>query len=219
MSKKFIAIVGVILLSGLLIFTAGCFTETTEKGNTETKSESNGQTETVSNENDSPIKKFDFKNFSYPLEAEAKDGKGKALTLKDGKLEMTKESNGATLGKIQYADLNGDKAEEAIINLSVEGEKDAKSNRVYVYTLENDAPKLLWNFETPAGEEKGLKDISADKGNLLVEIYGDAKFENGKWTMTESKDKKTYTITQLKWDGKAFAVEGKPEVKEIDSKT
>lgn len=219
MSKKFIAFVGVILLTGLLMFMAGCFNETAEKGTTETKSETNGKTETALNENDSPIKKFDFKNFSYPLEAESKDGKEKSLTLKDGKLEMTKESNGATLGKIQYADLNGDKVEDAIINLSVEGEKDAKSNRVYVYTLENDVPKLLWNFETPSGEEKGLKAITAENGNLLIEIYGDAKFENGKWAMTESKDKKTFTKTQLKWDGKAFAVEGKPEVKEIDSKT
>lgn len=214
MSKKIIAVAGVIILTGLLMFMAGCFSETTETTETQTTE----TTETASTENESPIKKFDFKNFSFPLEEKDKDGKDLALTLKDGKLEKSEKSAGATLGKIQYADLNGDKTDEAIIKLSVEGEKDAKSTRVYIYTLEDEKPKLLWNFETAGGEEKGLKAISAEEGNLVVEMFGEAKFEKGKWELAESKDKKQYTKTALKWNGKEFAVEGDPKVLDVEEK-
>lgn len=222
MSKKVIFIVGLVLVIGLLGL-AACFNETAKDGKSETpvNTEANNTTATAVNENDSPIKKVDFKNFEYTTMTDSKDGKEGKLVLKEGKLEKTDKANGITLGKVQYADLTNDKKDEAIVTLESVGDDKAKTNMVYVYTLENDAPKMLWSFETKGGEDSGLKGISAEKGNLLVEIFGDAKFEKGKWEITASKekDKKQFTKTELKWNGKEFAVEGKPEVKDIDSKT
>jgi hypothetical protein len=216
MNKKFILIVGLVVIGSLLFITGcpGVDTTKTETTNTDKK-------ETATNENDSPIKKIDFKNFSYPLAFDAKIEKEKFLILKDGKSEKTEEANGAELGDVQYADLTGDKIEEAIINLGVMGEKDAKSNMVYVYTLENEKPKLLWNFETKGGEKVGLKEIKADNGKLMVEMFGEVKFNKGTFEQVDSKEKadgKTTKI-ELQWNKKEFeAVDGKPEAKEEKTK-
>lgn len=212
MSKKIIAIVSFILLTGLLIYTAGCLSETPEDT---TSGETAETTETAENGGDSPIKKVDFKNFEYPLKKVEGEKEDKTLALKDGKLEKTEKSAGATVGEIQYAELTGDQMDEAIVNLAVEGEKE-KTNLVYVYTLENEKPKLLWSFD--AGN---LKAISSEKGVLLVEIFGDAKFNKGSFEITAAKeeDKKKYTKTGLKWNGKEFVVEGEPEIKEVDAQT
>ncbi len=216
MSKKFILIVGLVITIGLLM-TNACWTETVKEEN----GEDVNKPELAVNETDSPFKRVDFKNFSYPLEIDAKDEKEKSLTLKDGKLEKSNESNGAELGKIQYADLTGDGVDEAIIDLGITEDKNAKSNVVYVYTLEDEKPKLLWSFETKGGEESGLKAITADNGKLLVEMFGDVKFVEGNWKMADSKEKVKgkYTKTELKWNGKEFVVEGKPEVVAASSKT
>lgn len=210
MSKKLITIIGLLVI-GSLVFVVGCF-DTSTKETKETK-------ETVKNE-ESPMKKVDFKNFSFPIAIDAEDDKEKTLTLKDGKAEKTKDSMGAELGEVQYADLTGDNMEEAVINLGLTGEKDAKSNMVYVYTLENEKPKLLWNFETKAGDKVGLKEIKAADGKLLVEMFGDVKFEKGNFEVAESKEATDKTTKiELQWKEKQFeAVEGKPEVKEGEKK-
>jgi hypothetical protein len=216
MSKKIILIVGFVITIGLLM-TNACWTETVKEENGDTVN----KPELAVNENNSPFEKVDFKNFSYPLKIDAKDEKEKSLTLKDGKLEKSKESNGAELGKIQYADLTGDGVDEAIIDLGITEDKNTKSNVVYVYTLEDEKPKLLWSFETKGGEESGLKAITADNGKLLVEMFGDVQFVEGNWKMADTKQevKGKYTKTELKWNGKKFVVEGKPEIVEVASKT
>lgn len=215
MSKKFIIIVGLVLTFGLVL-TSACWTETVKDGNVD----NDKKTETAVKENESPMAKVDFKNFSYPLEIGAKDEMEKSLTLKDGKLEKTKEANGAELGKIQYADLTGDDKDEAIVEVGITGEKDAESDAVYVYTLENDKPKLLWNFETKGGEANGIKEITAKDGKLLVEMFGDVKFTKDGFEMVDSKKeaKGKVTKTEFKWNGKEFVVEGKPEVVEVAAK-
>lgn len=217
MSKKFILFVGLFVI-GSLLFITGCPAVATDDGETVKGNTSTENSETASNE--SPIAKVDFKNFSYPLNMEAVDEKDKNLTLKDGKSEKSENSNAAEIGKVQYADLTGDKVDEAIVDVILTGEKDSKSNMIYVYTLEDEKPKLLWNFETKSGEKIGLKTISADNGKLLVEMFGNAEFVDGKWKMTESKEKaiENFTKTEFKWDGEKFVLEGKPEVVEANSK-
>ncbi len=203
MSKKFTLMIGLVLTFGLLI-TSACWTENAK----ETNIENDTKGETAVNENESPMAKVDFKNFSYPMEIGAKDEMEKSLTLKDGKLEKTKTAKGAELGKVQYADLTGDKIDEAIVEVGITGEKDAKSNMVYVYTLENEKPKLLWNFETAGGEKNGIKEISAKDGKLLVEMFGDVKFNKGNFEVVKSKEKvdgKTTKI-ELEWKDKGFEV-------------
>ncbi len=220
MNKKFILMVGLLVI-GSLLFMTGCPAVATDDGDTVNGNTSTVNSETASTENDSPIAKVDFKNFSYPLHMDAKDEKEKNLTLKDGKFEKTENSDAAEIGKVQYADLTGDKVDEAIIDVIITGKENAKSNVVYVYTLEDEKPKLLWNFETKGGENSGLKTISADNGKLLVEMFGNAEFVNGNWKVTDSKEKESGKVTksEFKWNGKEFVLEGKPEIVEAASKT
>lgn len=212
MSKKLILTIGLVVI-GSLIFITGCPAVDTPDPEITKNPPIKG------NEATSKIKKVDFKNFAFPIEVDAKKGEEKLLSLKDGKLAKTKDAMGAELGKIQYADLTNDKNLEAIVNVGLTGEKDAKSNMVYVYALNDEDPKLLWNFETKAGEKVGLKEIKADNGKLLVEMFGDVKFNKGTFETVESKEKDKTTIIPLKWNEKGFeAVEGKPEV-EKEEKT
>lgn len=218
MSKKLVIFVSLALITGLVVFIAGCTggTATVEKTETTKQVDPPAKTGTEGADKDSPIAKVDFKNFAFPVKTA--DAKEQTVTLKDGKAAKTAEMAGATLGNILYADVTGDKASEAIIDVAMEGEKDAKTTMVYVYTLENEKPKLLWSFETAGGDKTGLKAITADKGNLMVEMFGDVKFVKGVFETAATTEKGKYTKTQLKWNGKEFAVEGSPEVLDIESK-
>jgi hypothetical protein len=217
MNKKFIIIAGIVLVTGLLFIT-GCptgGTETTE-GGTENKPE------VTMNEMNSPIRKVDFKNFTFTKATDSKEKQ--EFTLKDGKLEKTEKSAELSLGEVKYADVTGDKKEEAIVEIKTRVKDQDKLNSVYVYTLEDEDPKLIMNFDS--SEKAMLKNVGSDNGSLLVEMFGDAKFENGKWLVTVPKDKldkenqpTIFTKTQLKWNGKEFAVEGKPEIVQVGAKT
>jgi hypothetical protein len=214
MSKKVIIIVGLVLALGLLGIVA-C--TDTVKEDTNVAPATNEKVGTASTDKDSPIKKVDFKNFEYPIMNDAKDGKEEKLVLKEGMIEKTDKTPGAKIGKVQYADLTNDGKEEAIIDVNLEKSEKENVNMVYVYTLDNEKPKLLWSFD--ASGDSGLKAISADKGNLVVELFGDTKFVEGKWKTAEAKEdaKKQFTKTLLKWNGKEFVVEGSPEVREVEA--
>ncbi len=216
MNKKLLIIVGLIVVTGLLFIT-GCPT-----GDTETTKNEKENSETKMNEKNSPIRKVDFKNFTFSTGEDSKDKK--ELTLKDGKIEKTEKSEVISLGEVKYADLTGDEKEEAIVLINQgEGDK-AKINSAYVYMLEDEDPKLLMSLAS--SDKVMLKNIASNEGNLMVELFGDAKFEKGKWEVTVPKEKMNaekqptiFTKTQFKWNGKEFAVEGKPEVLDVKAET
>ena len=79
----------------------------------------------------SNIKEIDFNNFTFYDET----GKNK-FTLKDGEKPFgNMEDISFALQNIEYADLTGDKKEEAIINILVEY-GGPSAGLIYVYTLE-----------------------------------------------------------------------------------
>ncbi|HRH40334.1 MAG TPA: hypothetical protein PKY82_01725 [Pyrinomonadaceae bacterium] len=166
------------------------------------------------------IRKVDFKNFTYlyPDESET-------FTLKDGKLEKTEDIDGAILGKIEYGDVTNDKNEEALINIQPITGGNCQCVMVYIYTLENKKTKLLWSFETYDRAQGGFKRTYSENSNLVVETFGDNKFENGKWDFRISKDKPTglccptaFTKIVFKWNGEKFVPFGKPQVFDYDWK-
>lgn len=172
----------------------------------------------------SSIREIDFKNFTHPW-TEAQEFDEKEFALENGEKEKTDETNGASLLEIEYGDITNDGVEEAMISLAPETGGNCSCEMVYIYTLENKKPKLLWSFDTEDRAQGGLKKVYATGGDLTVETFGDSKFENDKWNFSLPKDKfgglccpTAYTKIRFKWNGSKFEVEGKPELFDYDWK-
>lgn len=168
----------------------------------------------------SPIRKFDFENFTYPWTKDLTSADDKTFTLKNGERPFERDGQmGISLGNTEYADVTNDGEEDAILSMSVQTGGSATPEMIYIYTLQNNSPKLLWHFDTGDRAEGGLKNVYAEDGNLILELFGDDKFENGRWKYDIPENKfqglccpKVFTRFRFKWNGKKFVVEGKPEL-------
>jgi hypothetical protein len=146
------------------------------------------------------IRQVDFKNFTYPLSGHLL-GHGslewldtpahpatnrKTIRLVDGS-ELTKSASvvvdgeeysqyeGFTFQSVSYADLTGDGNEEAIIVLTYHSGGTQTTNYVYVYTFEENGPKLLAYCHTGNRSDSGLYDVDARNGRLVFELLDPAK--------------------------------------------
>jgi hypothetical protein len=167
---------------------------------------------------DSPIRKIDFKNFTYP----ALEWYG-AFTFKNGeKPYVHGKEAGIYLDNIEYADLTGDEQEEAILTMGIQTGGSMIPSLIYIYTLKNGKPKFLWGFVTGDRAEGGLKEIYVENGELIVELFGDDKFENGQWEFNLPKNERglacptAVTKFRFKWNGKNFEISEKPELFNYD---
>lgn len=162
------------------------------------------------------IRKIDFKNFTYP------DKTGKNIfTLTNGEEPFGQMKDIAfSLKGIEYADLTNDKQDEAIIHILVQYGA-GSSGLFYIYTLENNKPKILWYAESGYGAEGELKRVYAENNKLIVELFGTNKFiENtGEFKFPDRKDvpkdlccPTDFTKFRFKWNGEKFVIEGKPEL-------
>jgi hypothetical protein len=169
----------------------------------------------------STIREVDFKNFTYPVET-GKD----TFTLKNGETPFGDGKDILfALENIEFADVTSDGEDEAIIKMLSEYGK-TSTGFIYVYTLENQKPKILWSAATGFNAQGGLKRLYSDKGDLMVELFGKNQF-------TESKNKfeflgetdapkdlnrpMKFTKFRFKWNGEKFIPEGEPELLEDDS--
>jgi len=174
----------------------------------------------------SPIRDVDFKNFIYSWTEDLSSDDEKTFVLQNGRRPLeTKEKIGVSFVGVDYGDVTGDGVEEAFVNLSVGTGGSSQPNMIYVYTLENQKPKLLWNFETGDRAEGGFKKIYAEDGKLVVETFGKSEFEDGKWKfdIPEGKFKglccpSVYTKIRFKWNGEKFVVAGAPEIFDYERK-
>ena len=168
------------------------------------------------------VRQIDFENFTYFWTKE--QGEGENFTLKSGKLEMVGDESGANLGKIEYGDVTNDKKDEAFIRISPETGGNCQCEMVFVYTVENKRPKLLWSFDTGDRAEGGLKKVYAHKSELVVETFGDNKFENDKWEFGFAKKVVGYccptafTKMHFIWSGEKFVEKGNREILDYDWK-
>ena len=174
---------------------------------------------------DSSIRKFDFKNFTYPLTKDQGGGNGETFTLKNGKQEGNENRGEATLQTIEYGDVTNDGSEEAMISVYPYSGGNCQCYMVFIYTLENKKPKILWSFDTWDKAEGGFKRAYSENGALIVELFGDSRFENDKWNfrIPEGKFKglccpTVYTKNRFKWNGDKFVPEGTPELFDYDHK-
>jgi hypothetical protein len=146
------------------------------------------------------IRQVDFKNFTYPLSGHLLGHsslewldtpahpatKRKTFHLVDGS-ELTKISSvvvdgkeygqyeGFTFQSVSYADLTGYGNEEAIVVLKYHSGGTQTTNYVYVYTFEEQRPKLLAYCHTGNRGDAGLYHVDDRNGLLVFELLDPAR--------------------------------------------
>jgi len=189
----------------------------------ETSKIPNLQTELLDDRNKttaSPLGKFDFKNYKYPLPRGWQDSDGKEVELVDGKrpMEMTEEVERIGLSYLttKYFDATGDGQDEAFVILKIETGGGAIPQLVYVFTWKDDKPEMIWYFRTGDRADGGLKDIRAENGETVIELFGQDRYIVGELdTAKVTGDEEQlccpthFTKSRYKWNGSAFRIEGK----------
>lgn len=151
------------------------------------------------------IQSIDFKNFTYPWPRDLLDPSNPKRTfrLTNGELPETRTPEGRVDGMgvffkdVNYGDVTGDGINEAIVSLSVLTGGSAIPHIIYVYTLKNKQPKLLWCFATGDRADGGFRRAYAQRVNLIVELNSPIG-KQGDCCPTR------FTRTQYQWVEKRF---------------
>ena len=146
------------------------------------------------------IRQVDFKNFTYPLTGpllghnglkwlgnlEDRYSKRKPIHLVDGN-ELTKVSSvvvdghdysqheGFTLESVSFADVKGDRKEDAIVVLQYHSGGTQTTHYVYVYSFEAGEPRLLAYCHTGDRGYSGLYKVYGERGQLVFELLDPKK--------------------------------------------
>lgn len=183
---------------------------------------------------ESRLGQFDFRNFTFPLPRGWQHQDGDEITLLNGTLkpkfkdiqeEMSPEEKAAARAErrigmsyvtTKYIDADNDGQDEAIVVLKVETGGNAIPQLVYIYSWKDGKPELLWNFRTGDRADGGLKDVRAERGEVVVELYGQDRYllgqsETSKITGDEEQlcCPTHFTRTFYKWNGRVFLMQGK----------
>ncbi|HEY8561838.1 MAG TPA: hypothetical protein VIL74_15790 [Pyrinomonadaceae bacterium] len=167
-----------------------------------------------------PIGGFDFKNFKYPLPRGWQDSDGKEVELVDGvrPMEMTEEVERIGLSYVttKFFDATGDGQDEAFVILKIETGGAAIPQIVYVFEWKDNAPQMIWYFRTGDRADGGLKDIRAENGEVVIELFGQDRYIIGELdTAKVTGDEEQlccptfYTRSRYKWNGSVFQIQGK----------
>ncbi len=173
----------------------------------------------------SPIRSIDFANYKYPGSRghfSTAEYATNGFTLRGGKSKQTLKQYGMTLKSIAYGDVTGDGVEEAMISLVIETDGSAGVNHVYIYTLSDGVPKFLWGFESGDRAWGGLKRVYAERGDLVVELYGRGTQIDGDLGATEPVGlccPRSITRTRYEWKGTCFRQHGEMEILSLSKKS
>jgi hypothetical protein len=174
---------------------------------------------------DFSIRRIDFSNFTFQGSKglfPTAEYETKTYTLVNGKSEQTEDQYAMDLGRVEYGDVTGDNAEEAMISLAVLTEGSAGVNHVYIYTLENNRPKFLWGFESGDRAWGGLNRVYAENGELVVELFGKGTQIGGELGSTEPVGlccPRSFTRTRYQWRSNHFQQRGEIEVLPYERKS
>ncbi|MEQ1923613.1 MAG: hypothetical protein ABL952_13990 [Pyrinomonadaceae bacterium] len=178
---------------------------------------------------------FDFKNYTYELPRGWQNPDGSTeITLVNGKVapietntndkmddaEKATAKAGRRIGlsyvATKYFDLTGDGEDEAVVVLKIETGGSAIPQVAYVFTWKDGKPELIWPFRTGDRADGGLKNVFAENGMFVVELYGQDRFllgeiETGKITddVEQLCCPTNFTRSAYKWNGKNFLMQGK----------
>lgn len=181
------------------------------------------QAELLDNENtttNAPIGKFDFKNFTYPLPRGWQDSDGKEAELINGKRPMQLSEEVEKIGlsylMTKFFDATGDGQDEAIVILKIETGGSAIPQIVYIFEWKNEKPHLIWYFRTGDRSDGGLKNIYAENGEIVIELYGQDRYIVGELDTHRIPGDETqiccpeyWTKSRYKWNGSNFRLQGK----------
>jgi hypothetical protein len=167
---------------------------------------------------DSAFSKINWANFTYELPKNWRNGED-TITLVNGKHPMDKDKIGMVLLGVKYGEVTGDSSEEAIVSAGIITGGITKLSVVYIFTLQNSQPKLIWNFETGDRGDGGLKNVYAEGKNLVIELYGkDRYIFSQKETLKVEEEYDldvccpiNFTKTSYKFNGRDFTMKGKWE--------
>jgi len=176
-------------------------------------------TDTRNKTTEAAIGKFDFKNHTYPLPRGWQGAGGVTeLAIENGTAPASQEDKQIGLSYIttKFLDVTGDGQEEAVVVLKIVTAGSALPQVAYVFEWKNDAPELIWYFRTGDRADGGLKDLRAESGEFVIELYGQDRFilgetETGKVTGDEEQlcCPIFFTRTAYKWNGKNFLMQRK----------
>ena len=181
----------------------------------------------------SPIGKFDFKNHTYQLPRGWQNPDGTdEITLKDGKVapinsntnekaddeEKAATSSDRRIGMsfvtTKYFDVTGDGQDDAVIVLKIETGGSAVPQVAYVFEWKGGRPELIWPFRTGDRADGGLKNLKAENGELVVELYGQDRYLLGQIETSRIDGDieqlccpTHFTRTRYKWNGKNFLMD------------
>jgi hypothetical protein len=160
----------------------------------------------------SPIRKIDFRNFTYPWcqsDYTRRHGK-RTITLRDGEMKVKAANNTdrlwASLPNVSYASLTRDKQEQAIITVTTNFDPNGSVDCIFVYTLQENKLKLLWSHATGDRANGGLRSLRVEGSELVVEQY-DVKFDWAKGMYEEGTAlccPKRFIRSHYRWNGKRF---------------
>lgn len=174
----------------------------------DTKAEGGASGTEVSTSN-SVIRLVDFNNIAYPRFPDYSGDEKRSTTLKAGE--------GAP-NFINYGDITGDGLEEAMVVFGLTTRGSAIPHYVYIFTMEKDQPKLIWDFETGDRADGGLRQVYAENGELVIELYGKGKVIGGDLYaddgMTGGDCCPThFTLAHYQWQGDHFQQKGTEEIR------
>lgn len=162
-----------------------------------------------------PIGDFDFRNYIYKLPRGWQDADGQDAVLEDGERRMAEKRIGLSYVTTKYGDATGDGVDEALVILKIVTAGSAIPQIVYVFQWKDEKPELAWYFRTGDRADGGLKNVYADDGALVVELFGQDRYILGEIeTMKIEGDEEQlccpthFTRTRYKWNG-GFKIQGK----------
>lgn len=157
----------------------------------------------------SAIRSVDFANFTYVLSA-ARPNEAETFTLRGGKATTHRTSEEVKLSYLAYGDVTSDGVEEAFIVLGLNSRGTVVTCLIYIYALKSGNPNLLWSFQSGDRGAGGLRQITAENGNLLLELYGKDKVIGSNLYGLETGVccPKEYTRTIYQWQKKEFVLQG-----------
>ncbi len=178
---------------------------------------------------------FDFKNYTYELPRGWQNPDGSTeIRLINGRVAPVETNTndkmddaakaaakaerriGLSYVATKFFDVTGDGEDEAVVVLKIETGGSAIPQVAYVFTWKNGKPELIWPFRTGDRADGGLKNVFAESGMFVVELYGQDRFLLGEIETGKIGDDieqlccpTHFTRSMYKWNGKDFLMQGK----------
>jgi hypothetical protein len=152
-----------------------------------------------------PVRSIDFNHVAFPHYTK--------YTMRAKTYITLKAADGGP-AQLNYGDVTGDGVEEAMMMLGIESRGSAILDIVYIFGMSNGKPILLWSFETGDRGDGGLRQVYADHGNLVVELFGKDRIIGRDLYRGDEPlaGPGSFTRARYEWREGEFRMKGNPEV-------